>query len=360
MKLENYSAYIWYIFYFAFFSLYIKHLFKLFHWSFALAVGYTILNTLCFSIWTETTEPYSHIVNMTLMIQHQTAVIVTMLILFAMEKITPKSKWMMWLCVTNIIVTAGCWLFGITAGQNWLVGLSINPAMNGAITAITITFLFMCYEVWLLPLTIAAIILIFMSQSTTPVLALIAAVFTPWFFTTKRKIPLVIFLLALTCVSAWLIPDFVNACDRLVNWKGYYKIWRENFNPLIGSGNGTFALWGPLYKKLETFTADAFLVRFLGKLDPRLFKDYLPTHWVWLWLHSDIYQTLWELGIIGILLWANSVYFIFRNLVKKRESHWLSAAGAWIVTATLYYPLHFPIQLCLGAAIAGVAIKNKK
>ncbi len=315
--------------------IYCKHLFKHFHWSFSLAVSYTLVQSICFSIWVEHAQPYAAFTNAALKIHHQETAIIILFAVFLMKKVIPKPEWLGWLCFANVIATIGFKFSPITTEQGWLIGLSVNPSMNAALTVITLPFLFFLPEYLIFWSIMAAFVLIFMSQSTTPVLALFASFLLPVFFRSNKKILVLSFLTALTCVSALLIPNFINTCDRVENWRLFGRYWLENYNWLIGSGNGSFYMLGPIIQRVNGLE-----------------------NFFWLWAHSDIFQTFLELGAIGLSLWGIAVSHILYRL--RDNTPWFMAAFAWLVTAALYYPVHFPIHLWLGMMIANVAIKKEQ
>lgn len=352
---SQYVLIYWAIAYCVFLCFYSRYLFKTFHWSFALAMAYTIAQTLFSSEWLDWKEPYSMPVNLVLKTQFLGALFILLGSVWILERLKPNPKWLGYLCVTNIALTIV--FIPIHFEKDWLIGLCMNPAMNGAITAITLPFLFSLNEAFVFPLFLVGVILIFMSHSTTPVFALLASFFGPSFFASRRKTRFMAIAVVAIALLCYLVPDFSNASDRMTNWVFFGKYWWHHFNVFFGSGNDSFTIWGPVIQKMDTVVTDNFLASFLPRLGDHFTGYQGPTHWYWLWLHSDIYQTLFELGIIGLVLWSIAVWTALRSM--RKNEMFLGGSLAWLVTASLYYPLHFPVQLFIGLFLISFAIKKK-
>lgn len=351
----NYFAIYWGIAFTICFFLYFKHLFKIFHWTFALAVSYTISQTILFGWYTQYWEPYSQKLNMALKIHGMETLIVFFLALFILEKVTFKPIWFSYIFVVNITATLLFIPFRCLFKTTWLMGLTVNPSMNACVTAITMPFVFLLPLRWQIPLFVTGLILVLISHSTTPVFCVLAAFFFPVLLGSRRKwIPGVI-LFALVLALCFLVPNFIHVFDRGDNYLFFWKEWRGRFNPLIGCGNGGFYIWGPLLTDLKTRFTDAFFRNLYSHLGVGVGDRVIDA---WAWLHSDIYQTLFELGVIGLILWALAVGSILKRLMKNMI--YLGGAVAWLTCALFYYPVHFPLHLFLGLSLSSIAIKNQK
>jgi hypothetical protein len=347
----NYFAWQWNAALLLFFYLYSKHLFKKFPRSLALALAYTILQTYSFTEYTEHFQPYGSLLNSLLCFKGIQALLMIFISIWVIEFVHIKEKWLAYLCITNIVVTLLLYPFDIV--RNWAVGLSVNPAMNGAITATTLPFLFTLDSVFIFPLLALAVLCIILSNSTTPLMGLFAALFLPQFFYSKKKIYWVVWAVVVAFVAVSLKPDLINGTDRVPNYIYFLDKWKVMFHPIIGAGNGSFNVWGPTIGR-DAQDGGWFWRFFQNNLN---IKNYSRTLYLWQWMHSDILQTLWELGVIGFLLWVNAIIRLLYRV--KNNAILFGAALAWLATATLYYPLHWPIQLFLGLAIISFAIKNE-
>lgn len=349
---------LWYLF--AFFFLF-RWLFKKFHWSFALAIAYTLLNTYGFGIWTELKQPYAMYTNMTLKIHHEECLIIILLCLFILDYINIGAKWFAYLCATNIIVTICMLPFNI--GGFHMVGLSANPAMNAAITAITLPFLFYLPSNLIIVFLTLGAILIFSTGQFTPILALIVAFLGPRFLESEKKVRNATVLIVMASVIFLLIHNKNNVVDRLYHLELFAKYWLHNndwkhkFNYLIGCGNGSFNFWGPHAEQQTYVTDEMFFNRFMPFFDKKWVNYHNRPHWYWLWLHSDILQTLFEMGTLGLLVWINTVaQAVWR--MRKNEAV-LASMLAWLTVAVFYFPLHYPIQMMLGVFLISFAIKKE-
>lgn len=340
--------------------LYCKSIFKDFHWPFALALSYTILQTFGFSQWVQIQTPYSMPFNMVLKIHHCEALIVIFLCVFLLKTVRVNLKWFSYICAFNIILTLCLSPFHFKGFH--LIGLAINPAMNAAITSICLPFVFLLPNVWIMPLLTLGGILIVSTKNFTPVLALVVGFFGPAFFQSEKKIRNFSIVFMLLAVLFFFIHKKGNVIDRVENWVFFGRYWKDNFNLFLGAGNASFSTWGPELQRQGFLSYDNFhhwwyqkMAEFTG--NKYWFQGYTTAHWYWLWLHSDVYQTLWELGVIGLVLWANCIVRVLYR-VRKNEPV-LASMLAWLTVAVFYYPLHFPIHLGLGLGLISVAIKKE-
>lgn len=347
--MANYYQIYWFLAFSLAFFLYSKYLFETFKFSLALALTYTIFQTFLFGEYITTQTPYSMPVNLVLKVHSLEALLTVFLSIFIVDRIKINPKIMAYVCIVNIVVTAI--LIPFTKHLNWppMAGLSMNPAMNASITAITLPFLFYLADIYIVPFITFGIILILMTKNFTPILAVAIGFFGPSFLESRKKTRYLSIGIVAGLLTFFLFRHHSHIEDRLYNWKFFWHYWRENFNWLVGSGNGSFSTWGPIAQRMSTFNDDAFLKRFLPSVSNIWANYHGMAHWYWLWLHSDIYQTLWEMGVMGLMLWAWAIYDILKS-VRKNE---IIFAGclSWLVVAMFYYPLHFPIQLGLGLSL---------
>ena len=126
---------------------------------------------------------------------------------------------------------------------------------------------------------------------------------------------------ALVAVKAMLNPRLVmskfEAGDRLDMWKAAMLYYWEHCNIWIGSGLGTFMLYG---KKIQALAG---------------YKD--PSE-VWFSLHNDWLQWLFETGIVGAALALLLLYSSLRRVPKAYQIS-LAAMG---VCGLGYFPMDCP------------------
>jgi len=333
----NYFAFYWNIATLLAVWLYGKHLFKIFHWSFVTASIYTVVNSLWAIQYVTLYEPFAAKTNVTLVLHHYEALATFIFAVFIMEKVKPKEVWFAWICFVNVVLTI--WLLPLNLTGDWVSGLTVNPSMNLCIIAITFPFIGLLPKFWMRLLSVVGGLGLMaysyvLHSTSTPILAVIVALIVFFFFHSREGRGVAGFLLVLTCVPVLLVQKLLSPGDRLMQWKIFFNYWRENINWLFGAGNGSFYVLGPVLQQINGGVTDYFV-----------------------WMHSDVLQTLFELGFVGFVLWGIAIGYVFYRLRKKIL--WLAAGVAWLVTAAAYYPLHFPIQLWLGMMVATVAIKKE-
>lgn len=355
----NYYVILWTIFIGLVLIFFCKNIFRDFRTSFALAISYTILQTFFFSQYVQIADPYSTPLNMVLKIHHTEGLLVVILCVFILRNIRPNLKWLGYLCALNIILTL-CLLPFRPSGFH-MIGMSINPAMNASITAITLPFLFYLPAVLIVPFFILGICIILGTGNFTPILAMVVGFFGPSFLQSNKKIRNASILITGLSIMFLLVHKKGNIIDRMDNWLLFGRYWIHNFNLLIGAGNASFSVWGPVIQRSGFVSYDRFHSWWYNSMAELTQNKYFATggatHWYWLWLHSDIYQTLWELGLIGFGLWVNCIFRVLKTL--RFNEPVLAGSLAWLTVAAFYYPLHFPIQLGLGLFLISFAIKRE-
>lgn len=71
--------------------------------------------------------------------------------------------------------------------------------------------------------------------------------------------------------------------------------------------------------------------------------------WVWLWMHSDWLQTLFELGVIGLTLVIGIALQTFYKLFKSNDTTTFAIASALASSAIFDYPARlFPTAILIG------------
>lgn len=337
----DYFTLIWFFALLVLATVYSHHLFQRFHWSFALAVSYTIIHTVVRISYLGYFQPYGTPVNLGLALRAYGALTTLLLVITFMEKIKVGEVWLGRLCLLNVILTLILWPFHLVP-FNWMMGLAVNPGMNCIILALTLPFIYRLKHLYTYLFTgFGALFLMLKSGERTPILGILCAVATALFFNLQKKNRVVV-ILGLANVLGLIFlffPHFFHSNGRVLQWRVFYGFWREHFNIMIGSGLGSFYVFGPIAQvNAETVTSS------------------LAHPEVMAWAHSDIYQTFLELGLVGLVLWVLAVCRIIYNL--KDDAPYLLSAVVFVVSMMTFYPLHFPIHLIIGAILAAKAIKS--
>lgn len=141
-------------------------------------------------------------------------------------------------------------------------------------------------------------------------------------------------------VGTLLEPKFFFASDRI----GLYKIALRFLNRewqflLHGMGNGSYLIWGPL---LQT---DA---------------NYLVGNGNWMvWLHSDFLQTLFEQGIIGLILCLWTGIQAFFRKWKTEESYLALSLLGFGLTMIFNMPFHYSMHAFLGLFLLMICLRPR-
>ena len=132
----------------------------------------------------------------------------------------------------------------------------------------------------------------------------------------------------------------VHGSGRLQVWHGFLKYWADHFNVWIGSGNGTWAVWGPIAQQ-KLFLGPTY---YDGPINgSRITHLYLTAH-------SDWLQLLFETGLTGFTL---GVIFFGWLLFRSFKKPWLCAAIAAYGVAMLG---NMPLTLPFTAVVASVFV----
>ncbi len=118
---------------------------------------------------------------------------------------------------------------------------------------------------------------------------------------------------------------FAENYGRFANWKSMMSFWHEHINPFIGGGPGTYWIYA------------------------QLVQIHKPGDNVWLWMHNDFLQILFEQGYIGLV----SVLYLYGMMMFrafKKPLLFSMTLGYGLIAFTMY-PLHLFFFQILGVAL---------
>lgn len=97
----------------------------------------------------------------------------------------------------------------------------------------------------------------------------------------KARIRSTLQLVVVAAIGGWMVlgSKLTNSDGRFALWRQVWDFWTANVNPWIGSGTGTFELLGP---HINVSNGNETLL--------------------FIWLHNDWYQILFEQGVVGLTL----------------------------------------------------------
>lgn len=313
------------------------HLNKKYHHSLVLAVGYTLLSALYFSFKTNTFTHDNIFVNVALNIETNkffvTAALSSIfLLLVDFEKMKPVIGWL------NVLGCILTFIFAVLHVGD-MSGIVENRSMNASFLVMSMPFLLFVrpYQV-AISCIVLSIFFVFISSSATPAIAFLGMCFLFLFasgISAKKKLFCFIFLLFALATFTYFNQQELKGSERVEGWVSFLKYWFDNFEMWIGSGGGTFYVYGPLSQKELGYTGRP-----------------------WIWAHSDVLQLFLEFGYLGVLSWGYCLLHVVRNSTRGLYLQ-LAAVGAFGVMVG-YYPAHFPTHLLILLTVLALTLKKEK
>lgn len=225
----------------------------------------------------------------------------------------------------NGVITIARYPFAETI---WWRGVIANPSMNAVLTAICIPFMIERLKTkWI----ILAIFAVLSSKSFTAIAIL--TFYSLWAINQKIKLGPKLIGISTIVISA-SIGGFlyfrglysIFRSGRLVVWKESIQYFLESEKQLFGFGPGSFFVYGPVIQKLKNAYNEE--------------KD------TWIMMHSDVLQTLFEFGWIGLTLILLLSFLVLRRAHSTNTKAYLGLV-AYFIAMLNYYPLHWPSHLLL-------------
>jgi hypothetical protein len=219
----------------------------------------------------------------------------------------------------------------------WHYGLGLATSVDAMLIAILyplyIRYLYKFSSLYLkLPLLLIPIIAIFISKGSVGIggltLGLIILYSRPKFYL-YLLIPISLF------ITYYLYdPQLFNSSYRFEAWTWTIQWWSQlpMRNHLFGTGLGTFSILGP-YLQIVTNSG---------------------TEGLFIELHNDWLQILFELGYVGIsLAFSTFLYLVYR---ARHYRYLLSSILVYGACAFFYYPLHNVVTAIYGVILFKVIL----
>lgn len=210
-------------------------------------------------------------------------------------------------------------------------GVIEYPSLNGALIAsCTPLFLLFKRKMMRVALLVPAIVAIFLCRSSVPFAVLIIVVGCYGVVALRRQPLLLMAIIALICGLGFLSEgkNFGNDAGRLNAYRFFFSDWRTHSNPWLGSGPGTFIQLAPTAQVEHGFSKMAS-----GE----------NRYYFWFWLHSDVLQLLYELGIVGLVLSAAVFVRSVLTHVRKKQVAQLGCLFGVMAAACINYPLRYAV-----------------
>ena len=214
------------------------------------------------------------------------------------------------------------------------VGLLGYPGMNASFIAISLPLFLKSTEnlkfKWVFMGIFVGVFAVLISNSSIPygILWVLAVVYS------MKSRKLLFAVGSLPILGYFILGDqFLNSAGRFLVYEKVFKWFHQSFlfNPMLGTGNGTFIALGPV----------AWGDR----------KDIMS------WLHSDIGETYLTMGVVGIVILG----YVFLKAIwihKNQNIHYFAGLSAWMGCAVFNYPQHVAPTAILGMLYVVSAFKK--
>jgi hypothetical protein len=242
-----------------------------------------------------------------------------------------SGKWFL-SCLNTLTLTNSCLVifnflfFPVSTGNHGYTGLLLNASMNGCLIALGAT----CalkerqYRTF-----IASIFAVALSLSSVPIGVLFISL-SAYFISLKRGqvkhvMPYLIF--GALCIGAIANgKNLFNSAMRFDAYKIFMTEWYERGHILFGTGLGTFQAMSPQMQAKHGFmmTSDG-------------------TGHYWASMHSCWLETLFNLGVVGLILYATLFYKTLKTLFDKHEHVLFSVLSGIGATALFNYPSKYVV-----------------
>lgn len=224
-----------------------------------------------------------------------------------------------WIFVIFGILDSIAIIFKLGVDQFKNSGFLLNPAQDGTFIACLLPFAYYTNKRVKWPIMALFITAIIMSEASTPLVGLGIFLACALWFSKYRKFlllgPAAVFGLGVLLQGYHQVTSSSGRLNYI--WPLVMKFWAERVNILTGSGPGSFYVYGPGIELAH----HGFNYR--GA--------------VYIWLHNEWLQILFELGIIGLLL---TLLFFALSLKKAyNKPHLFSLLLIYGVTAAFQMPM---------------------
>lgn len=224
----------------------------------------------------------------------------------------------------------------------WLIpgfdgkGIQLNEAQDGALIACLLPLCFSLRKRYRWPLIAIFAAAIIVSKSSTAYFGLAVAIGSYIFCKYRRMFEATLFSCVVLLLSYYSLgKDFLDGNGRYGVWKISMEFFSKQINHLIGTGPGTFFIYGPQIQ----------LARW-GNSTPQVF----------VWMHNEWLQILFELGIIGLVL---SILVYISVLLRLRDRPiYFASLVTYGLTALTQMPAHQLASAYFGVFLVVVAFRR--
>lgn len=248
------------------------------------------------------------------------------------------------ICFADSIIVLVEWAIG----QDEFIrgGFFFNASMNSCMISGLLPFFMHDRTISKLPTlrVILPLLAVIASGSTGGYGAFILSVGLYYFFNkkiSKKEFGLILIgLIALTIFAYFYLGSnrIITTSGRYAVWKDTFFFWKKFANHFVGFGQGSSMHITPVVQKL--FQQDS--------------------HQLFLWMHNEWYQVLFEQGIIGFVLW----FFMYINIIIKtfltNEKYITVSIAVFGFICLFNYPFRMAIPGMIMAAIIYLGATSRK
>lgn len=249
------------------------------------------------------------------------------------------------IAATQRLIAFICWascfytLLQIGLPVNERGAFSGNPSMNGSLIAMTLPFAIhvgpCVLSLLIVPLSFLAILL---TGASIPIGAFTVAIGSYLIASSRKRwaaIQVVACITGSILVAAYmkLGSDLWYSSGRYQMWAFFIAWWNGKEMWMTGTGLGT------------SFSLLSWLQ-----------IHYSKNHNIFMWMHNDWLQILFELGVFGLL----SAVVAFKHIADKAmdRPHVVAAWFTLGAVALVNYPLRLPIHAAVATLIAAISLKG--
>lgn len=144
----------------------------------------------------------------------------------------------------------------------------------------------------------------------TAALVLLTAVVVNMWRTRKYRA----WIIAVGIIAITIASKYIDSSGRVMYWKAFFKWWNTQRVQIFGTGIGTFEWMPRLVKDMQ--------------LDDRIFLQ----------MHNDWLQMLFEGGVAGLALMVAAFVYVYKKSERHTQRQAVLCASVCMLT---YHPSHF-------------------
>lgn len=240
-------------------------------------------------------------------------------------------KFLAYLGAFNILLTVAL----TPLDQPFISGIIFNKSMNAIFNLMLLPYVLARFKsVALLFFCVATVI---HSQSSS---GMIALTLMACYFFRKNKLLVVLFAVACVLLRCVVMHRPIPYMDRIDGWLFFFKTFTVR-DWIFGRGPGAFFSYGVFEQHTANFNVS---------------QDLKSGNGLFVWLHNDYLQALYEFGACGIMCLIPALY----HVVKKANNLVTYTLIPFLVGCAFYYPSHWSFHLVVAFCVLKIVDNNYK